>query len=133
VLSARLKPDTASLAQVAGKRVLAFAGIGDPERFFRTLRGAGVDVVRERIFADHHPFSREEIEVLIAEAGRDGLTLVTTEKDIARLRGAEGIAASVRDIAAFAVTLEFDEGATLRKFVADQLFKAREKKYQARN
>jgi tetraacyldisaccharide 4'-kinase len=133
VLSAHLKPDTASLAQVAGKRVLAFAGIGDPERFFRTLRGAGVDVVRERIFADHHPFSREEIEVLIAEAGRDGLTLVTTEKDIARLRGAEGIAASVRDIAAFAVTLEFDEGATLRKFVADQLFKAREKKYQARN
>jgi tetraacyldisaccharide 4'-kinase len=133
VLSARLVPDAASLARIAGKRVLAFAGIGDPKRFFRTLRGAGIDVAQERVFADHHAFSREEIEALIAEATRDALTLVTTEKDIARLRGAEAIAASVRDIAAFAVTLAFDDAASLRKFVADQLFKAREKKYQARN
>jgi tetraacyldisaccharide 4'-kinase len=133
VLSARLVPDAASLARFAGKRVLAFAGIGDPQRFFRTLRGAGVDVVHERVFADHHAFSREEIEALIAEAARDGLTLVTTEKDIARLRGAEGMATSMRDIAAFAVTLAFDDAASLRKFVAGQLFKAREKKYQARN
>ena len=133
VLSARLVPDAASLARFAGRRVLAFAGIGDPKRFFRTLRGAGVEIARERVFADHHAFSRDEIEALVAEAGRDGLTLVTTEKDIARLRGAEGIAASVRDIAAFAVTLAFDDAVSLRKFVADQLFKAREKKYQARN
>jgi tetraacyldisaccharide 4'-kinase len=133
VLSARLTPDAASLARFAGKRVLAFAGIGDPGRFFRTLRGAGVDVVRERIFADHHPFSREEIEALLAEAAGDRLTLVTTEKDIARLRGAEAMAASAGDIAAFAVTLVFDDAAKLRKFVADRLFKAREKKYQARN
>jgi tetraacyldisaccharide 4'-kinase len=133
VLSARLVPDAASLARIAGKRVLAFAGIGDPKRFFRTLRGAGIDVAQERVFADHHAFSREEIEALIAEATRDALTLVTTEKDIARLRGAEAIAASVRDIAAFAVTLAFDDAASLREFVADQLFKAREKKYQARN
>ena len=133
VLSARLKPDATSLARFAGKRVLAFAGIGDPGRFFRTLRGAGAEIVRERVFADHHAFSREEIEALVAEAARDGLTLVTTEKDIARLRGAEGMAASVRDIAAFAVTLEFDDAAKLRKFVAGQLFNAREKKYQARN
>ena len=133
VFSARLKPDTASLARIAGKRVLAFAGIGDPKRFFRTLRGAGIDVAQERVFADHHAFSREKIEALIAEAARDGLALVTTEKDIARLRGVEGMAASMRDIAAFAVTLEFDDAAKLRKFVADQLFKARENKYQARN
>jgi tetraacyldisaccharide 4'-kinase len=133
VLSARLVPDAASLARFAGKRVLAFAGIGDPKRFFRTLRGAGIDVAQERVFADHHPYSREEIEALIAEAASCGLTLVTTEKDIARLRGAEGIAALVGDIAAFAVTLAFDDAASLRKFVAEQLFKAREKKYQARN
>ena len=133
VLSARLVPDAASLARFAGKRVLAFAGIGDPRRFFRTLRGAGIDVARERVFADHHAFSRDEIDSLIAEAARDGLTLVTTEKDIARLRGAESIAASVGEIAVFAVTLAFDDAAKLRKLIAEQLFKAREKKYQARN
>jgi tetraacyldisaccharide 4'-kinase len=130
VLSAHLRPDTASLDAVSGKRVLAFAGIGDPGRFFRTLRGAGVDVVRERAFADHHPFSPDEIEALVAEASGDGLTLVTTEKDLARLRGGEGGAAAARDIVPFAVTLEFDDAAALRKLVSGWLFTAREKKFQ---
>jgi tetraacyldisaccharide 4'-kinase len=133
VLSAHLKPDGASLQALGGKRVLAFAGIGDPGRFFRTLRGAGVDVARERVFADHHPFSPDEIEALIAEAGRDGLKLVTTEKDLARLRGGAWDQSPARDIVAFKVTLEFDDAARLRSFVTDRLFKARQKKYQARN
>jgi tetraacyldisaccharide 4'-kinase len=133
VLSAHLKPDGASLEALGGKRVLAFAGIGDPGRFFRTLRGAGVDVARERVFADHHPFSPDEIEALIAEARRGGLTLVTTEKDLARLRGSAWDQSPARDIAAFKVTLEFDDAARLRSFVTDRLFKAREKKYKARN
>jgi tetraacyldisaccharide 4'-kinase len=124
VLRAHLKPDAASLAALAGKRVLAFAGIGDPGRFFRTLRSAGVDVVRERAFADHHPFSPDEIEALAAEARRDGLTLVTTEKDLARLRGS----GAGHDIVPFAVTLDFDDAAALRKCVAAWLFKARERK-----
>jgi tetraacyldisaccharide 4'-kinase len=132
VLSAQLKPDAASLETLSGKRVLAFAGIGDPGRFFRTLRGAGIDVVRERVFADHHPFSPAEIAGLIAEAGRDGLTVVTTEKDLARLRGGEGGAGQAGEIVPFAVTLEFDDVARLRKFVSDVLFRAREKKYVAR-
>ena len=129
VLSAHLAPDAASLALLSGKRVLAFAGIGDPGRFFRTLRNAGVDVVRERIFGDHHPFSTDEIAAMVTEAKQDGLRLVTTEKDLVRLRGG---AAPAHDIAAFAVTLEFDNAAQLRAFVRDRLFKAREKQYQAR-
>ena len=87
VLSAHLKPDEAQVAQLRGKRVLAFAGIGDPARFFNTLRASGIDVAGQRAFADHHPYSQAEIESLIAEAKRDGLTLVTTEKDLARLAG----------------------------------------------
>lgn len=126
VFAAQLKPDAASLAQLAGKRVLAFAGIGDPERFFRTLRGAGVEVIRQRAFADHHPFAPDEIETLMAEAGREGLTPVTTEKDLARL-GPAGC-----DIAAFKVRLAFEDGAGLRKFLAERLFKARENKFLAR-
>ncbi len=132
VLPAHLMPAAESLALLAGQRVLAFAGIGDPGRFFRTLRNAGIDVVRQRVFADHHPYSAPEIDALIAEAARDALTLVTTEKDLARLRGQEGISAAARDIAAFAVTLEFDDSAKMRWFLSDRLFKAREKNYQAR-
>ncbi|MBU6463813.1 MAG: tetraacyldisaccharide 4'-kinase [Bradyrhizobium sp.] len=130
VLSAQLKPDAASLEALGGKRVLAFAGIGDPGRFFRTLRGAGIDVVRERVFADHHPFSPGEIEALLAEARGDGLTLVTTEKDMVRLRGAESSMQPARDIVPFAVKLEFNDVARLRKFVVEQLSRARGKNHR---
>jgi tetraacyldisaccharide 4'-kinase len=122
VLSARLKPDAAQVAELRGKRVLAFAGIGDPLRFFNTLRASEIDVAAQRAFADHHPYTQAEIESLTAEAKREGLTLVTTEKDLARLKDRS------QQIVPFRVTLEFDEPALLQKFVADRLFKARESK-----
>jgi tetraacyldisaccharide 4'-kinase len=133
VLSAHLRADGISVAALRGKRVLAFAGIGDPVRFFRTLRAFGTEVVAERAFPDHHPFSQGEIETLIAEAKRDALTLVTTEKDMARLRQAEGLPGWTKDIVPFAVTLEFDSAAKLRRFVSERLFKAREKNFRGRN
>jgi tetraacyldisaccharide 4'-kinase len=130
VLSAHLKPHDGSVASLRGGRALAFAGIGDPARFFRTLRGSGIEVVGERAFADHHPFSKGEIETLIAEAKRDELTLVTTEKDLARLREADGLPGWAKDIVPFAVTLEFDGAQQLRKFISERLFQTREKKYR---
>ncbi|MCJ9734785.1 tetraacyldisaccharide 4'-kinase, partial [Bradyrhizobium sp. PRIMUS42] len=106
-----------------------FAGIGDPERFFRSLRAGGIDVARTRPFADHHMFSREEIAALAADALREQLTLVTTEKDLARLRGSEGVP---DDIVPFAVELEFDEPAKLRQLISDHLYKARERRFNTR-
>ena len=129
VLSAQLRPDQASVAALRGKRALAFAGIGDPARFFRTLRASGIEVAGERAFADHHPYSKTEIESLIADAQRDALTLVTTEKDLARLRQAEGLPSWANDIVPFAVALEFDDAAPLRRLVSERLFQAREKKF----
>lgn len=126
-LRARLKPDAASLAQLSGKRVFAFAGIGDPERFFRSLRASGIDVARTRAFADHHMFSDDEIAALAADAEREQLTLVTTEKDLARLRGR-----SVPDIVPFAVQLAFDEPAQLERLISDHLYKARERRFARR-
>jgi tetraacyldisaccharide 4'-kinase len=131
VLSAHLVPDPASLEKLKGQRVLAFAGIGDPQRFFRTLRAAGIEVAQAHGFADHHPFSQAEIESLIEEAKADALTLVTTEKDLARLRGGE-MPEALPGIVPFAVTLEFDDAVSLRKFLSARLFKAREKKFQTK-
>jgi tetraacyldisaccharide 4'-kinase len=126
VLAARLEPDMAAVAKLKGRRVLAFAGIGDPARFFRTLQASGVEVARRRAFADHHRFSIEEIAALVAEAKRDGLMPVTTEKDLVRLSGDEALSALAREIVAFPVTLQFDDAAALRTFLADRLFKARD-------
>lgn len=128
-LRARLKADAASLAQLVGKRVLAFAGIGDPDRFFRTLRASGIDVARTRPFADHHMFSREDIAALAAEAQREQLTLVTTEKDLVRLRGLEDVPDG---IVPFAVQLEFDEPEKLERLISEQLYKARERRFSRR-
>ena len=133
VLSAHIRAEDISVASLRDKRVLAFAGIGDPMRFFRTLRASGIEVVRERVFADHHPFSESQIETLRHEARGDALTLVTTEKDLARLRGRDGLPNWAQQIVPFAVTLEFDDAVQWRKFVADQLFKARATKFRERD
>ncbi|MEH2475342.1 tetraacyldisaccharide 4'-kinase [Nitrobacteraceae bacterium AZCC 2161] len=126
VLTARLVPDEASVAALRGKRVLAFAGIGDPQRFFRTLRNSGVDVAVEKAFADHHPYTPGEIDALVAQAQRDALTLVTTEKDFVKLRDMPAAAL----IMPFAVTLQFEDVTAWRAFVSERLNLARAKKFR---
>lgn len=67
------------------KRVLAYAGIGSPERFFETVRLQGADLVEQRVFADHHQLTTVEARSLLQSAADQSLTLVTTEKDWVRL------------------------------------------------
>ncbi|GBU17388.1 MULTISPECIES: tetraacyldisaccharide 4'-kinase [Methylobacterium] len=68
-----------------GRRWLAFAGIGRPEKFFATLREIGADPVATHAFPDHHAYRPGELEGLAREADRLGAELVTTEKDRVRL------------------------------------------------
>ncbi|WP_398476978.1 tetraacyldisaccharide 4'-kinase [Tardiphaga sp.] len=121
VFTARLKPDATSVQALQDKRVLAFAGIGDPGRFFRTLRHAGVDVVVEKAFGDHHPYTAQEIDALVVQAGSAGLTLVTTEKDLVKLRGMPAAA----EIVGFAVALEVEDKDGLRSLVRESINRAK--------
>ena len=130
VLGAKLQPAPETVAALAGKPVLAFAGIGDPARFFRTLRISGIDLRREKAFADHHPFARPEVEALTAEAAREGLTLVTTEKDLVRLRTRPELTSFATGIVPFPVTLAFDNTAALRSLLTNRLFEARQRQLQ---
>ena len=69
----------------AGNRVVAFAGIGRPEKFFATLRSLDAELVAMRKFPDHHPYTPGEIAELRRDAERDRAQLVTTTKDFVRL------------------------------------------------
>lgn len=83
VLRARLVPLGGE--RFAGRPVLAFAGIGRPQKFFATLEGLGAKVVQKRAFPDHHRFRPREIEGLLRAAKEVGAALVTTAKDWVRL------------------------------------------------
>jgi tetraacyldisaccharide 4'-kinase len=83
VLHAALRPVAGE--RLAGKRLLAFAGIGRPEKFYSTLRELGAELVGTRSFADHHPYRAGEIEQLFRTAERAGARLVTTAKDLVRV------------------------------------------------
>ena len=84
-LRARLTPTDESAAKLRGQRVIAFAGIGRPRKFFDTLRALGCTLLAEHAFADHHPFASSEIQTLLSEARTADALLVTTRKDFVRI------------------------------------------------
>lgn len=81
---ARLVPD-ASAVSLAGQRVVAFAGIAFPEKFFGTLAATGADIVARHAFADHHPYTRPELAAVFSDAARLNAVPVTTAKDLVRV------------------------------------------------
>lgn len=84
ILRARMVPLPAA-ERFAGRKLLAFAGIGRPDKFFATLRSLGGTLIAEKAFPDHHNFSPDEIMRLVEWAQAEGAIPVTTTKDHARL------------------------------------------------
>jgi len=85
VMHGAFEPSERAVAELRGRRLLAFSGIGRPEKFFRTLRDAGLDVAREIGFPDHHVYRARDLDGLRGAAAAAGAALVTTDKDRVRL------------------------------------------------
>lgn len=99
----------ANVREISRKRVYAFCGIGDPEKFYNTLSDFGCQLIARRSFGDHHVFSETEAEQLLAKAQSEGLELVTTEKDAVRLSHSQGPLARLREAAhVLPVSLKFE-------------------------
>lgn len=109
VLTARLLTSAATLA---GRPVIGFAGIGRPEKFFESLREAGVDLVASVPFPDHHAYHRRDLTRLAAEAASRGAVLATTEKDAVKLAPAFR-----RSCAIITARLAFDDTNALERLL----------------
>jgi len=111
LLRARLVPDPADAALLRGKPVLAFAGLGRPQKFTASLEEIGAKPAIRRDFPDHHPYREREIEALVAEARQRDAVLVTTSKDAVRIGRRRD------EIHVLRVTLEFERPAELDRLL----------------
>jgi tetraacyldisaccharide 4'-kinase len=114
-----LQPAPEVVAELAGKPVLAFAGIADPDKFFATLEAHGIPAVIRRPFPDHHRYRTDEMSALLTSAQRKGLKLVTTEKDFARLSGDPAAARLIERSAVLPVALRFRELPAMEAMLRD--------------
>ena len=81
---ARLVPDDLA-PDLTSHPVVAFAGIGNPDKFFTSLKECGCTLAHTYSFADHHTYDPEEIMIMVDKAAETNATLVTTAKDAVRL------------------------------------------------
>jgi tetraacyldisaccharide 4'-kinase len=117
VFHGRLEPERRTLAAVGTRKVLAFAGIGNPEKFFATLAEAGIEVAERASFPDHHRYTAAEARALLKRAEAANLVLLTTEKDFARLSGAPHLATLAARASALPVRLAVEEHDVFRDMI----------------
>ncbi len=116
VFRARLEANPDDAARLRGRRVLAFAGIARPEKFFASLREIGAEIVETRPFPDHAAYNEDTIMRLVEAAQAKDAVPVTTEKDLARFPAeARPMVENLR------VALRFADEAAVDTFLQERL------------
>ncbi len=116
------KPVVAKGINLKNKRVLAFAGIADPEKFFDTLTASGAFISLSRTWPDHHYFADDELRELYQTAEAGDLILVTTEKDAMRLaRGSEMAQKVLEKTIVLRIEMQFEQPEVSRRIIEQTL------------
>ena len=84
VITARIVPDD-DTSWLANAKIVAFAGIGRPEKFFQTVSNIAPNLVGTMAFPDHHQYTEKDARYLMSSAFAKDAILLTTEKDWVRL------------------------------------------------
>ena len=74
-----------NLGKFKNKKLMAIAGIGNPENFFSLLSKYDLNIEKKLIYPDHYKFSENEILDIIEDAKKNNLQIITTEKDFYKL------------------------------------------------
>ena len=115
-------------ARLNKKWLLAYAGIGDPDKFFSSLIAAGAEIIDRRAFGDHHHYQDDEIEELLGKAKLQKLQLVSTAKDIARLNGLGKLSQKlVENTDIIEIDLKFEEPEFARRIIEKAIKSASER------
>jgi tetraacyldisaccharide 4'-kinase len=117
IFHARLEADAAVIAALGNRAVLAFAGIGNPEKFFATLVEAGVAIGEQMSFPDHHRYTARDARALLKTADAENLMLLTTEKDLVRLGGRRRLAKLAARANALPVRFAIEEANAFRALI----------------
>ncbi|WP_296709961.1 tetraacyldisaccharide 4'-kinase [Rhodoblastus sp.] len=126
VFHGRLAPDANAALRMLGARVVAFAGIGRPQKFFDSLQACGARIVARHGFPDHYAYRPSDIAALQRQAEALDALLVTTEKDMVKISPfLAALRADLPEPEALPVTLVVDEAEDLRQLLLDVLTKFR--------
>ena len=74
-----------NLENFKDKKLIAFAGIGNPSNFFELLKDNKVNLIKTYSFPDHYSYKDSEVEKMVNECKKENAQLITTEKDYFRL------------------------------------------------
>ena len=83
IFYSKYKPQ--NISDFKNRKIICFAGIGNPINFFDLLKKNEINVLEQISFPDHHNYSKTELDILIKKAKENNATLLTTEKDYLRI------------------------------------------------
>ncbi|ALE03470.1 tetraacyldisaccharide 4'-kinase [Bartonella ancashensis] len=114
-------------SEVTGKSFLAFSGIGNPDKFFRSIEEMSGHVVQKVSYPDHYVFTVSDIKSLVQKAQIQNLWLATTAKDYVRMQ-AQGLQRNLKNLIVFDVKMDFFQKDFCHEILEEVMTRFRQRK-----